>query len=691
VSDPYGDLEIALRWKDPSQLDVGLRFVLSDRNVDDWASAPPMPLDLAALARAANQPEKYAASLSEMLFGSDGIKEFYARSRASSADRPLHVRLFLDGPPELHRIRWELLSEPTSGSPLTTTSDVLFSRYLSSPDFRVVPWRSQRPSRALAIIAAPTDIEDHEPGGRRLAAVNLDVEKANAAAALGDLDTTWLDGGGRATLANIAEALASDIDIVLLVCHGALLTYVPVLFLERPDGTAHVVDGRRLQETVFALPRRPTLALLSSCQSVGTRGAASSADEGVLAGLGPRLAAAGIATVIAMQGNVTMESARLFGQRFFEELRGDGLVDRSVASARRLLRERDRADWWVPVLFSRLGSGRSYFNAEFTGDAEQLWSSLETAQSAGRLIPVVGPGMTDEILGPRDAIAARWADQRRMPIAQHTRDDLAKVAQYLRVQLKAPGDVALNMAGYLQQEIRERVAKAESSADSPFHGVDPTQRPEQAILEAGRRLLQDEGNAYRVVAAMPLPLFVTTNWTRLLEQALASRTPPRQPTTLYFPWNDRVDWPDTTPTDQPDEQHPLVYHLFGSMEEPDSLVITEDDYLEWLTAWVAKRELIPSFVTKNLVNRSLLFLGYQFDDWEFRAVFQAIKSIPSSASLLPRHTHVGVQLSPTSHEVEPEAAQDYLESYFKSDNVGIYWSDTRQFLDAYRAQTRLQT
>jgi hypothetical protein len=39
--------------------------------------------------------------------------------------------------------------------------------------------------------------------------------------------------------------------------------------LERPDGTADPIDGRHLQEAIFSLPSRPTLAVVNSCQSAG--------------------------------------------------------------------------------------------------------------------------------------------------------------------------------------------------------------------------------------------------------------------------------------------------------------------------------------------------------------------------------------------------------------------------------------
>jgi hypothetical protein len=692
----YADLEISLRWvEDEQALDVGLRFVLSDRPVDNWTHLTDLlRIDLATLDRRANDVDGYADALTEMIFSRRDIAVFYTGSRGAAGGRPIHFRLNLnlDAPPALHRVRWELLRDPAAGHPVATSDQVLFSRYLSSPDFRTVPWRTKPASRALVVIAGPTNLNHYAPAGRPLAKVDVDRERRYAEIALEGIETVYLAGQGQATVANLARELEQQVDILYLVCHGGLTSDVPFVFLENGDGTAHPVDARRLAETIFSLARRPTLALLNSCQSAGNGGAASTTDDGVLAGLGPRLAGAGISTVIAMQGNVSMETAQLFARRFFAELRYDGVVDRAVAAARRSLREQNRWDWWVPVLFSRLRSGRTYFKAEFTEHADETWEALEAAQRTGRFTPVLGPGMTEGILGSRQAIAERWADRWQMPIMSHTRQDLAKVAQYLRVEQKFPGAVPTRMAEYLQEEISERITAAANEPNDPFHGLDPAMPPQSAIMNAGRRLLdRDPGDAHRTVAGMPVPVFVTTNGTLLLEQALEARTPRRVPKTAYFPWNDRAEWPEPLAALTPTVAEPLVYHLFGRMEDPDSLVITEDDYFEWLTAWIAKQSLIPEVVAKRLTNRSLLFLGYRLDDWEFRVVFQSIKSFPSSGYQLPRNKHVGVQLSPGLREIEPEAAQDYLESYLGNDKVAIYWSETRRFLDEYRTRTGMGT
>jgi hypothetical protein len=135
-------------------------------------------------------------------------------------------------------------------------------------------------------------------------------------------------------------------------------------------------------------------------------------------------------------------------------------------------------------------------------------------------------------------------------------------------------------------------------------------------------------------------------------------------------------------------KRPLVYHLFGHFEEQESLVLSEDDYFDWLTAWVQRAAtVVPTPVQKSLTSRSLLFLGFELDDWDFRVVFNAIKSFAGNPQLR-RRKHAGVQLSPEAPLIEPDAAQEYLESYLGKTNVTIYWGETADFLREFRDQVR---
>src|SRR5262249_31768513 len=80
--------------------------------------------------------------------------------------------------------------------------------------------------------------------------------------------------------------------------------------------------------------------------------------RGALASLGFRLAQAGVPAVVAMQGNLSMETARSFTPAFFEELKMDGRLERAMGVARSPLVAQDRPGCWMPVLLTRLHRGR---------------------------------------------------------------------------------------------------------------------------------------------------------------------------------------------------------------------------------------------------------------------------------------------------------------------------------------------
>jgi hypothetical protein len=697
----FADLELSLEW-DYSENAFGLVLRFTNANNVDQVhrSAEKLSIDLGKLADRINDHQAYGAALTDMMFGLPEVSEFYTRAVAAAQDTPVHFRLRIEGPVEYHGVRWELLQDPANRErAIGTSQNMMFSRYLGSQDWdwRPVPTREMQQPRALVVIADPVDLGQYCPGGRQLHPVDVNGELTRAQEALASYTPQVLAGRGshrgEASLGNLIARLDEGFDILYLVAHGALKDGAPLIFLEKDDGSADVVDARQLIGRVGDLGQRPTVILLSSCQSAGTGMGMQSEDGGALAGLGPGLARAGVPAVIAMQGNITMRTAEVFAPAFFEAFRRDGVVDRAVAVARDKVRGHN--DWWVPVLFSRLRWGQTRFLPQFTdpGRAAKAWDNLKAMINADppKLTPVLGPGLADGILGSRQEIALRWVRTWHMPIAEHAQGDLAQVAQYLRVG-RNPARVSTELQDYLRTDLRERRQNAQGK--DPFAELDglvADERPEKVIEAVGKVLRErDVDDPYRVVAALPVEVFVTTGWTDLLQNALKARG--KQPQTRSFPWTARAEWND--PTEKipaPTIGSPLVYHLFGRLDDLDSLVLTQDDYFEWLTAWIGDRkEEIPAPVRKALTNRSLLFLGYRLDDWDFRVVFQAIKSFPGGMRNR-NHQHIGVQLKPENQLIEPEVAQRYLESYFDEDRVDIYWDDTREFLAELRVHTGIKS
>ena len=381
----YADLEVGLHDQDANSYRVEARLNMPGQDARRERLATVPRFDLDDLGAVASDPDAYGKKLTTALFAKERLRSFLDSARASAAtqDAPLRLRLNV-GPslPGLHDLRWETLRDPyESDLRLATDENVLFSRYLGSEDWRPVRPRPRGELRALVAIANPANLADLQPRGRLLASVDVEGEIERARTGLAGYELTALASGGRATLRQIIAHLGDGYEVFYLVCHGAVHNGKPQLWLEDEAGNGDVVEASELVTRMRGMRERPRLVVLASCQSAGDGKQWTSTDEGALSALGPRLAEIGVPAVVAMQGNVSMETVTQFMPVFFKELQVDGQIDRAMAVARRDVW--DRPDWWVPVLFTRLESGQLFVptaSAAATGDEPEPEDDMAEAE-----------------------------------------------------------------------------------------------------------------------------------------------------------------------------------------------------------------------------------------------------------------------------------------------------------------------
>ncbi len=168
-------------------------------------------------------------------------------------------------------------------------------------------------------------------------------------------------------------------------------------------------------------------------------------------------------------------------------------------------------------------------------------------------------------------------------------------------------------------------------------------------LVGGQRLESDPHEPHRVLGRLGLPLYITTNSNDLLADAI--RYQGREPKVELYRWkeSDDVVWPDSVFDDDeswsPSADEPLIYHLFGHWDHPETVVLSEDDYFDYLIGLDRNKSRLPSQVGSKLNDSSLLFLGFRMDDWSFRVLFRSIMR-RGGAMLRSRHAHVAVQSTP---------------------------------------------
>lgn len=93
----------------------------------------------------------------------------------------------------------------------------------------------------------------------------------------------------------------------------------------------------------------------------------------------------------------------------------------------------------------------------------------------------------------------------------------------------------------------------------------------------------------------------------------------------------------------PSGDSPLIYNLFGTVDDVESLIISHYDLFKYLEALYAKN-LLPESIATTMdkdYTRSIIFLGFEFDRWYYQLLLHLL-NIDDSTSL--RFAHQQEQL-----------------------------------------------
>lgn len=308
-------------------------------------------------------------------------------------------------------------------------------------------------------------------------------------------------------------------------------------------------------------------------------------------------------------------------------------------------------------------SDAELINEELDGGwDEKDWVGLLYSIKYKQCTPFLGAGACAEVLPLGSDIAQALARKYNYPF-QDTRN-LPRVAQYIAV------------------EVNPMIPKFE--VIESFKGKGP---PDYTNLN----------EPHRVVADLDLPVYITTNYDDFMVKALNRDVPKRTPRRETCKWymarrtqksasdpefNFDLDF-DPTP------DVPVVFHLHGRLDKLESIVLTEDDYLDFLMYISEERQLIPPRIEEAFTNSALLFMGYSLEDMNFKVLFRKL------ADYMRRNEsarHVSVQLAPKENESTEEQVKralkqrEYLEKHFDLQKVKVYWGTCEEFAKQLRAR-----
>lgn len=278
---------------------------------------------------------------------------------------------------------------------------------------------------------------------------------------------------------------------------------------------------------------------------------------------------------------------------------------------------------------------------------DPAWDRLMDRIRRGKVTPFVGAAASSPPLRTGREVANAWASE--LDDYKGDPNDLINVATFLSVT---------------QHPMAAKVKIAD------------------ALSDKGTPDFDDPVETYGLLADLPLPIYITTNYDDYMAQALRARG--KSPHEECCRWNEDVrkhgqksvlDEPGFVPT----AQEPVVFHLHGVLDDLHSIVISEDDYLTFLVELSLHRDkLLPLRIQQAFSGTSLMFMGYSLADWTFKVIFRAFV-FAMEADL--RRRSVSVQLPKKEYD-----AQSYLAKYLRRNNIDVYWGDLKEFVGAIRSR-----
>jgi len=281
------------------------------------------------------------------------------------------------------------------------------------------------------------------------------------------------------------------------------------------------------------------------------------------------------------------------------------------------------------------------------------WEDLLDAIDSKQCTPFIGPEVCAPHLPTDKDIAKKWAEKYNYPMDDSSQ--LSRVAQFLNIQKLRP---------------KFRIQKEMESQEIPnFASAEYKDTP------------------YDILARLNLPIYITTNYDLFMEKSLKDIG--KEPASEYCVWNDelkdyvkKLDCPLAfNKTYKPTVTNPLVYHLNGSIDLPDSIVLTEKDYFDFLI-YLSKEsdQVLPSVIRTDLAKNTYLFIGYRLEDTNFLAMFISITNFVKRLGGEDEGRSIAVQFTSIINQDKKELIQEYLNKYTDDlFNISTYSDGPYQF------------
>jgi hypothetical protein len=308
-------------------------------------------------------------------------------------------------------------------------------------------------------------------------------------------------------------------------------------------------------------------------------------------------------------------------------------------------------------------------------EKEATWTDLLYSIKEKKCIPFIGQEASLQWFNELNDLSSNWAKEYQYPLNNY--NDLSSVSNFLAIE-NGNNIVPKNDLSRILSKIKPPDFSQEEYDNTP----------------------------YSVLSKLPLPIYITTNYDHFMEAALISRG--RQPVSDFCRWSDYL-LKDEVYSDlsknfsksafsigetnlnsvleqgsdyKPTVERPLVYHLYGDIAAPQSMVLTEKDYFDFVINLNKNdgKTLLNPFIYRIITYAPLLFIGYTLNNLFFRLL---LKSLSEKS-----HLSNSVIVLPSLSNIENnKRAEEYFTKYVKDMfNASAFWIDNNDFSKELRAR-----
>jgi hypothetical protein len=284
-----------------------------------------------------------------------------------------------------------------------------------------------------------------------------------------------------------------------------------------------------------------------------------------------------------------------------------------------------------------------------------------------------------------EELITQWAKFIKYPMPDSS--NLAQVAQYFFVERNDDPSARTELLSFLKKFLW---TMANTEVEDPalaagLRGRIEAMRFSDLVEELDYPKFPDgTEDPLRLLARFPLPYYITTSQSDFVERALEAEG--KTPCTQICFWsgemaNIRKEHRTITEEFNASSTNPVVYHLYGLEEYPQTLVLSEDDYINFLISIAEDANTlhpkIPLYLRRAVGESQLLLIGFRLSDWDFRVLFRLMMNF-RTGGFSPRG--MLIQLEDKKNESSNTNAIEYLKRYFGRKWFDIEWSDADRFV-----------